>query len=195
MAGTHIQHPNGKMGGSIGDGRDRVPAPQPVGTALPEVTSADVPSLTGALEHLAPVPVTGVTDAHVLASARASFTAATADLERVIAQRAGTPLPAAPGQDTDTNAVLGRILAGNPPIQARIDYTSIEQANSTRATWAAEALAAYAARTGDGAEDLDTAVGDLLSDLLHLAHQHGGRDIDDLLDQARRRWAEEQTEF
>ncbi len=55
-----------------------------------------------------------------------------------------------------------------------------EPTNTDRAAWAQEALAVFTARTFSGDHpdtmdrgDLESAIGDLITDLLHFAEQHG----------------------
>ena len=65
-----------------------------------------------------------------------------------------------------------------------------EPTNTDRAAWAQEALAVFTARTFSGDHpdtmdrgDLQSAIGDLITDLLHFAEQHGF-DTDELLRRA-----------
>jgi hypothetical protein len=57
---------------------------------------------------------------------------------------------------------------------------TIDPTNSDRAAWAKDALAVFTARTFSGdhpdtmaRDDLECAINDLITDLLHFARQHG----------------------
>lgn len=77
--------------------------------------------------------------------------------------------------------------------------SGIEHDNTRRASFAADALLAYADRTFSGAvgEDFHTVIGDLLGDLMHLcdalvdANEDGRLDFDALVDRGRSHYTPE----
>jgi hypothetical protein len=97
----------------------------------------------------------------------------------------------------NTAGAIAAVHARQPAATATIGFTSVEQANLVRASWAAEALAVFSGRTGILEEDVTTAVGDLITDLGHLLDDAGlpAGTFERILERAQAAYIEELTEF